>query len=50
MIEIIVVSAKELEEMDRIARERELKAFADDPSIKMPFTGFAKNATVEWYK
>lgn len=50
MIEIIAISAKELEEIDRIARERELKAFEDDPSIKMPFTGYAKNAIVEWDK
>ena len=47
-IKIIIVSAKELREMDDAARKRDLEAFEKDPSIKMPLSGYTKDRVLHW--
>ena len=47
-VEFHTVSAEELRRMDDVARKRELEAFDRDPSIRMPLSGYARGAVVDW--
>jgi len=42
------ISADELQRKDERARAREREAFAKDRSIRMPFSGYAQGARVNW--
>lgn len=44
----IIVSARELRRMDEAARKRDLEAFARNPSMRMPLSGYAKRSVVAW--
>lgn len=43
----VTVTSKELQEIDKEARQRELAAYESDPSFQMP-TIFSPNAKVNW--
>jgi|CXWL01.1.fsa_nt_gi hypothetical protein len=42
------VSADELQRIDESARAREREGFANDRSIRIPFSGYAQDAHVNW--
>lgn len=44
----VIVSAQELKRMDDAARKRDIEAFARNPSMRMPLSGYAKRSVVAW--